>query len=85
MVRERRWEGRVEGKEGKGERGRVRARGMKRGGWSGGGDRGRGRGRWRVGANDDTKEGRFDNKFSEVFSFRKLGAIELRCCVIHCK
>ena len=44
MVRERRWEGRVEGKEGKGERVRVRVWGMKRGGWSGGGDRGRGRG-----------------------------------------
>ena len=43
--------------------------------------------RRRVGANDDTKEGRFDStKFSEAFSFRKVGAIELlRCCVIHCK
>ena len=44
-------------------------------------------GRRRVGANDDTKEGRFDStKFSEAFSFREVGAIELlRCCVIHCK
>ena len=36
--------------------------------------------------NDGNKEGRFDStNFSEGFSFRKFGAIELlRCCVIHC-
>ena len=41
-----------------------------------------GEGRRRVGANDDTKEGRFDStKISEAFSFRKVGAIELRCFI----